>query len=370
MRQGEVMVKLETKNPLLVAQREISGAITFEKYEYQYHWALFKALDGYENNSEFVVFVELHEDVVLGDSLESGKVKFEFNQVKNISKPPLTVKAITRRTGAPTKKKNSILGKMLLGVSGRVFEKDITELNLVATCGFNLSRKDETLRFSLIKTGELHDDCIQEIESALSLELGQTKLPSILNFVTPDLPGVGFEHFVISKISGAVDKRTNGALCSVSNIYRILMDDLRKKGVITNDFRSWEELVRHKGLTNLDVEGVTSANTQLNNTGQIDILFNIICTELELHVGQQAKLRRAFGRYQSSSKFTKTTLQLDISNNLKLITGNNQVLFEESGVGSFIEAAFGEVSEDVRSAFLNDIDLKGAIIYELIMSII
>jgi hypothetical protein len=72
-------------NPLLAAQRETSGASTFEKYDYQYHWALFRALDEYSKDREFVVFVELHEDVVIGSSLSSEHAMFEFNQVKNIS---------------------------------------------------------------------------------------------------------------------------------------------------------------------------------------------------------------------------------------------------------------------------------------------
>lgn len=93
-------------NPLLAAQRETSGASTFEKYDYQYHWALFRALDEYSKGHEFVIFLELHEDVVVSSSLNSERAMFEFNQVKNIGGNAYTSKKITYRPkGAGDSKK-------------------------------------------------------------------------------------------------------------------------------------------------------------------------------------------------------------------------------------------------------------------------
>ncbi|NOX27836.1 MAG: DUF4297 domain-containing protein, partial [Gammaproteobacteria bacterium] len=74
-------------NPLGIPQRERSGASTFGKYEYQYHWALCRIIDEQRHTREYALFMELHEDVVLADSLDSNTAMFEFNQVKNISSP-------------------------------------------------------------------------------------------------------------------------------------------------------------------------------------------------------------------------------------------------------------------------------------------
>lgn len=83
------------KNPLAVPQREKVGARTFDKYEYQYHWALYRIIDEQKTNNEYALFIELHEDVVIADALDVGVANFEFNQIKNISKPKYSIKNLT-----------------------------------------------------------------------------------------------------------------------------------------------------------------------------------------------------------------------------------------------------------------------------------
>ena len=105
--------KIKSPNPLAVAQRETAGASTYGKYEYQYHWALGRILDEHSNSTDYIVFVELHEDVVYCSSINESKAQFEFNQVKNKSTTKYTNKSLTKRT---RKDPNSVLGKMLLGI--------------------------------------------------------------------------------------------------------------------------------------------------------------------------------------------------------------------------------------------------------------
>lgn len=79
-------------NPLATAQRERAGAQTFEKYEYQYHWALCRIIGAHENMDDYVVYIELHEDVVLATSTQESIARFEFNQIKNVSGTPWSQK--------------------------------------------------------------------------------------------------------------------------------------------------------------------------------------------------------------------------------------------------------------------------------------
>ncbi|MBG5689166.1 DUF4297 domain-containing protein, partial [Pseudomonas aeruginosa] len=83
------------RNPLAAAQRERAGAQTFEKYEYQYHWALCRILGAHENSDDYVVFIELHEDVVLATSTDESLARFEFNQIKNVNATPWNQKKLT-----------------------------------------------------------------------------------------------------------------------------------------------------------------------------------------------------------------------------------------------------------------------------------
>lgn len=357
-------------NPLLSPQRETAGAGTYEKYEYQYHWALFRALTEYELGHEFVIFVELHEDVILSTSLEGDSANFQFNQIKNVSGAPWTVKKITARKKAGKDLKNSVIGKMLQGVEGKSFKDKVEQLNLVATCGFKFKLKDDTLNLSLVKIGHLHDDCVNDIEAAISKELGPVKLPASLGFIKPDLPANGFDHFVVSKISEVVDKQGSGAFSNIRNIYRVLMDDLRKKGVVTVDYESWDDLLKNKGLTNLDVERVTSLNTKFAEPDKIETLFEQIVAEMGLHIGQRTNLKRAYKKYESDKKYTKTTVQLDVGRKIEVAVKNNIVIFEDSGICEFLEQCVKAIPEESVKTFQNNNFLHGAIIYELILDII
>ncbi|WP_228276563.1 dsDNA nuclease domain-containing protein, partial [Acinetobacter sp. TUM15103] len=131
---------IKTANPLAVVQRETAGASTYGKYEYQYHWALGRVLDEHSNSTDYVVFIELHEDVVYCSSIDGSKVQFEFNQVKNKSSSKYTHKSLTKRT---KKDSNSVLGKMLLGIKDKPYRDKLISLNLVATCGFSLQLNGE-----------------------------------------------------------------------------------------------------------------------------------------------------------------------------------------------------------------------------------
>lgn len=130
------MIKMtHSTNPLDAPQREKAGATTFAKYLYQYHWALCRILDAHKNFNDYVVFVELHEDVIFSDSMDEANANFEFNQIKNIQSSPLKHKLLIKTT---KKNKNSILGKMLLSTVGKPFFDKINQYQLVASSGFDL----------------------------------------------------------------------------------------------------------------------------------------------------------------------------------------------------------------------------------------
>lgn len=250
-------------NPLAAAQRETAGAQTFEKYEYQYHWALCRILGAHENSEDYVVFIELHEDVVLATSTDESVARFEFNQVKNVSATPWNQKKLTSvPKGTAKKVTNSILGKMLQGVGKKPFVDKLNSLDLVATCGFNLPPKTDGLKLSIISIGDLHDDCVKDIQAAIDKELGTYPIPKTLRFITPDLPASGFQDAAIGRISKLVDMKAPGAKCNASTIYRVLIDDLHRKGTVAFDFTEWNNLVKNKGTTQRDVERVISSYTE------------------------------------------------------------------------------------------------------------
>lgn len=354
-------------NPLASPQRETAGARTFEKYEYQYHWALCRILGAHELSNDYVVFIELHEDVVLATSSDETLAKFEFNQVKNVSDLPWNSKKLTLKPkGSSKKEKNSILGKMLLGVRDKPFIDKINSINLVATCGFKLPPKTEGLNLSIISIGEIHDECINDIQTAIDKELGAYPLPKTLTFVTPDLPSTGFQDATIGRISKLVDLSAPGAKCSAQTIYRVLIDDLHRKGTVAFDYTQWSNLVKNKGMTHQDVERVISAYTENKGIESFNSYFENIAEELGLKFNKKVGLRRAFERYHNAVRLERSLIALDNQQAVKEAVENNIPVFDEDGAASLIEAALEALPENVKKNLIDLESSQAAIIYELI----
>jgi hypothetical protein len=359
--------KLPGSNPLAAAQRETAGARTFEKYEYQYHWALCRILGAHENSDDYVVFIELHEDVVLATSTDESVARFEFNQVKNVSDTPWNQKKLTSVPKTAAKKvTNSILGKMLQGVRKKPFVDKLNSLDLVATCGFNLPPKTDGLKLSIISIGDLHDDCLKDIQAAIDKELGTYPIPKALRFITPDLPASGFQDVAIGRISKLVDVKAPGAKCNASTIYRALIDDLHRKGTVAFDFTEWNNLVKNKGTTHSDVERVISSYTESKGIEAFLQDFEDILKDLELKSNKRIQVRRAFERYHNAVRLERTLIAIDNHQAVKDAVERNFELFEEQGVKEFMEQALASLPETTQKNLVDLESTQAAIIYELL----
>lgn len=354
-------------NPLASAQRETAGAQTFEKYLYQYHWVLCRILSAHQSDNDYVVFIELHEDVVFATSIDESVARFEFNQIKNVSAAPWNSKRLTyipkvkAKTGA-----NSILGKMLQGVRDKPFVDRLNSLDLVATCGFNLPPKTDGLKLSIITIGDLHDDCLSEIQVAIDKELGSYPLPKTLRFIAPDLPATGFQNFTIGKISNLVDLKAPGAMFNASTIYRVLMDDLSRKGIVAFDFADWSSLVKNKGTTHGDVERVISSYTEKKGFEVFERDLDDILGDLELKSNKRILVRRAFERYHNAVRLERSLFAIDNPQTVKQAVESNFQVFEEQGVRAFMDLALAALPETTKKNLLNLETIQAAVIYELL----
>ena len=356
-----------SSNPLAVAQRETAGAQTFEKYEYQYHWALCRILGAHEKHDDYVVFIELHEDVVLATSTDESVARFEFNQIKNVSSSPWSKNKLLSVPKATSKKvENSILGKMLQGVRNKPFFDKLNSLDLVATCSFNLPPKTNGLKLSIVSIGDLHDDCLCDIQAAIDKELGAYPIPKILRFITPDLPASGFQDVAIGRISKLVEVKVPGAKCNASTIYRVLIDDLHRKGSVAFDFTEWSNLVKNKGTTHSDVERVISSYTESKGIEAFSRDLEDILKDLEMKSNKRIQVRRAFDRYHNAVRLERTLISIDNQQVVKDTVERNFEAFEEQGAIDFLEQVLSDLPESTKKNLVDLESTQAAIIYELL----
>lgn len=242
------------------AQRETSGATTFGKYNFQYHWALCRIIEKHKSNADYALLIEYHEDVVIADSLFGSSAKFEFFQVKNTGNS-FTVDSLTKRVKGAEGLKNSILGKLLSSCIGTEYETRISEIGLVSSSGFSFDQKDNKLKLDIITSGDLSVDCLSGLTGKLKSELGIDIFPENLKFIIPKIKLENQEEFVIARFAELVNEIFPNSHCNAVNIYRAIIDEIHRKGQNTYDFTMWEKMVEDKSLTSHTVKDVIAVNT-------------------------------------------------------------------------------------------------------------
>ncbi|GJM63217.1 DUF4297 domain-containing protein [Persicobacter diffluens] len=351
----------DTLNPLLASQREKSGAETYEKYSYQYHWALYRVLNEHDNLKEYAVFIELHEDVVVSDSLDAKNANFEFNQVKT-NRGRFTPNKLAHQK----KNDKSVLGKLISSGLEKPFTSKITELNLVALNDFALELKNNDLSLSKITLDDLSDGQLEELENEMKKEMGIDALPSNIQFIVPELSEKNFQNDIIASIAKLITNLFPASYSSPIDIYRLLIDEVNRKGTVTYDFTKWDELLRNKALTSTTVTKVLNEFTNIKDEAKIDIEFSNICSEIGLKSIEAKVLKRSFNRYRTLRISNSSVLQNDLTNyfvkEIESIINNGTTDFKD-----LIEQVKKEIPKNISNVFHSDIEITSAIICEYIM---
>ncbi|EJG1076019.1 DUF4297 domain-containing protein [Vibrio parahaemolyticus] len=256
-------------NILNEPQRETSGAVTFAKYEFQFHWALCKILQKHQKQEDYALLIEYHEDVVIADSLDGQNANFGFYQVKNKTGAKYTVNSLTKRDVGNNGDKNSVLGKLLSSCIGTKYEDRITEIGLVASNGFNLDQDNNELKLDVITVGDLSETCTTELANKIESELGVSRIPNNLKFIIPTIQLANQREYVITKFADLVDSLFPNGMCNAVSIYRAIIDEIHRKGVVKYDFPDWERLVNEKSLTSYTVKEVIAVNTKHSSTDRM-----------------------------------------------------------------------------------------------------
>lgn len=353
---------MANSNPLYTSQREKAGAQTFGKYMYQYHWALYRIFKEHEVEKEYAVFIELHEDVVLADSLKVDQVKFEFNQVKTTSGQYTEKKLIK----PDPKTKSSTLGKLISsGTNPSYFDK-VDSINLIASNGFKIPLKTIGTDLQDISINDISYDCLKSMSDAITKELSSDSFPINLHFIVPDLPEKSFEQTIIGHITEVILKLHPGATINAQNIYRALIDELNRKGRITFDFTNWDKFLKEKALTSLTVTQVINEHTNRKQDTQVYEELDSFMNDLELKSLEKRHWKKSFERYYLQRVGNKDTNQFDISDDIKttidicLPNSNNDI-------NLLLLQAIDNLSEKTKKKFDNKIDIKCAILCELIL---
>lgn len=348
-------------NILAEPQREKSGATTFAKYDYQYHWALCKLIDKQMEKNEFAIFIELHEDVVVSNGLDSKTATFEFNQIKNIQKT-YTAENLVK---IDKQEKNSVLGKLLLSVTNKIYSKQVVAINLVSSGGFSLPTK-KNLQLEIISTGDLSDACLASLKQSLSDEISINEIPSGLGFIVPKMKIDNHREYGISKIAELVNSMYPNSMCNPVSIYRSLIDELHIKGSISDDYSNWDMLVEKKGITSRKLIDTISVYTKDSSIDDVVMIGKEILTEMGFFTLKRNAILLMVRKIAMMRLGANDRLDIEKMNIIQTIIENEKNKYIDSPTIDFFNAAKAIVQAGGgRNLFQNEDDISAYIIHEL-----
>ncbi|MDC9606371.1 DUF4297 domain-containing protein [Xenorhabdus griffiniae] len=360
--------EIEMDNPLASPQRESAGADSYDRFEYQYHWALCQAFSAYKDAKDFAVFMEYHEDVIIADSLDKEKVKFKFNQVKANSSGSYTISKLTKRDKGKKGEKPSLLGKLCSSVNKKGYLGKVTELNFVSTIGFNFSPKDG-LKLRAIGLSDLNSGDLTSITNHLNKEVDEfASFPKgIIRFVYSDIPLQSYYEHTITRITDSVEVVFPKHLLKPKDIYRVLMDALRIRGKDTFDYEKWDEVLVKKALTYDDLHKVVTKGISGDNS-EVDLeAAKYIIDDLTVSGLEKAKLLKEINTY-SLRVLSPSLAMLEARKSIHEVIIKNRCELGGAIMYDLLERFSNEIPEKTKSLFDSERSLVAAIIYEVISS--
>lgn len=356
------------ENPLKAPQREKAGSSTFDKYDFQYHWALYRVIDDIAESRNFAIIIEYHEDVIIVDSLDANNAKFEFNQVKTTN-TVFKAKSLIDRKKTKEGFSNSILGKLLLSSQNDKFDSTrISNINLITVKGFDLKLSDENLglKFDKIAVGDLSPEEIEKLEEAINKELSISKLPTNIQFIITDLSEKKYSNDVLGEIAKLIERLHPSYPSKPGQIYRLLIDRLREVGKDTYDYKTWEDLLENKSLTSETIRNTIDNITLVKTEKEVNDLFLQIIIELGYDNSlNQTKPKNIFRRYRQNIIGNPSLDRLNKSNSIqgaiKKVYSSHLSIFKD-----IIDLTKDQLTDEIKNKFESEEELIIAIISEFI----
>ena len=255
---------------------------------------------------------------------------------------------------------------MINGVSGKPYVTKIETLNLVTSNKFTLELAKENIELKIIRKEDLSSKQISELESELKKEIGISELPANLRFIISDIPDSDYQTILIGTIAKLINSLFPGSYTNAESIYTLLIDELYRKGKVTYDFSKWDELLKNKALTSIQVSKVINEFTNIKDEAKIEIEFNNICSEMGLKSLQTKKLKRSFDRYKRQRISNTSTLQKDTT---QFFTNNIDKGISDgvTEMTELIERTLNSAPAKIKKQFSTKDEFSTALICEYIM---
>ena len=244
---------MDLKERLVIARpREESGRRTSDRYDFQKNWALCEILSRHEQDADYCVVLEHHEDIIVLDSeLEPSVI--ELYQIKTRDGTHwLLSELLEREKGRDGAPKTSYLGRLVRNLL--IFGEYVRGLHFVSNLPYKvaLESKEKSIPLDKIPLSELATLELTKIDACLTEEYAPEAVPTYKKctaLLRCSLSLKEHDEHTQGVLVRFLDKRTPGASYPIPAIYRSLFDEIRRKTNTPQQCRDLAELIRHRSIS-------------------------------------------------------------------------------------------------------------------------
>jgi len=231
--------------------REIAGATSASRFDYQKDWSICTLLENHSKSSDYLFLFDYHEDLILMDS-ESNPQKISFYQLKGRKSGNWTIdRLIKSEKGKDGNSLLSIIGKLYDCKSK--FDLQTESLNLVSNASFNLhlASGEKALSKSSICIVEITDEDKTKIKQKLIKELSLTAEPQFedITFLkVTELSLSDSANHTKGKLSDFLELIIPNGKFAIPALYKSLFEEVKRRTNYNKEIHSFEDLIIKKGI--------------------------------------------------------------------------------------------------------------------------
>lgn len=230
--------------------RENSGSNTSNAYDFQKDWSLYFLLDCHERMSDYLLFLDYHDDIVLFDAEENPK-SVEFFQVKKNAKPPWKLTRFIAKNNKTTGSM-TIIGKMY---DNKIkFNCHTKSINFVSNASFDFEFSHggaKSTNKNIICVAELTRENIKKLATAIKDDHRLSEEPDFENitfFKVTDLPIDAHDTHTIGRLSEFLERALPNKKYKPVPLYRALFSEISKKTDYGKNISVYDDSLNRKTI--------------------------------------------------------------------------------------------------------------------------
>lgn len=236
-------------------KREIAGARSSNRFSYQFHWAFLKILEMFENENDFMLIMEHHDDIIVLDNSVDPKW-IDFYQIKTNTKKNvqyISCSILTKREkDKDGKTKDSFMEKLIDDFTR--FRKETRSLNFVSNKGFNFKLTNgDSKEKNLIKLGELITEEFKLFKDNMCDKCNnidcKEDCKQLISFQLSELDVNTYEDIILGKLINFLDKYGRGTIKDIKSVYNTLISEITRINNLEKKPETFKELIKLKSIT-------------------------------------------------------------------------------------------------------------------------